>query len=82
MAQHGGPVGRPAHLLRIGEVDDQHRNPRRDRVQARSLAEGELQFVVYTGGRATGSQRSATRAVEDERDSRCVNAEQNHAGLT
>ena len=81
VGQHGGPVGGPSNLLWIGEVDDQNRNPPRDRVQARSLAEGELQFVVRAGGRAAGSQCSAARAVEDERNRRCVNVEENHAGL-
>ena len=81
VGQHGGPVRGPASFLRIGEVDDQNRNPLRDRVQARSLAEGELQFVIHAGGRAAGTQCSAARTVEDKRNRCCVNVEETHTGL-
>ena len=81
VGEHGGAVDGPASLVGVGEVGDQDRGPRRDGVQARSLAEGELQFVVHARGRAAGSQCSAVGAVEDQRDRRCVDVEQHHAGL-
>ena len=53
----------------------------RDGVQAGALAEGELEFVVHTGGGAAGSEGSAVGAVEDEGNGRGVNVEEHHAGL-
>ena len=81
IGQHGRPVRGPSNLSWIREVDDQDRDPLRHRLQARSLAKRELQFVVGAGVRAARSQCSAARAFEDERDGRRVNIEQNHAGL-
>ena len=80
--QHGGPVGGPPSLLGIGEVHDQDWSPTRDRVQAWPLAEGELQLVIYARGRTARSQCSAAGAVEDQRNRRCVNVEEDHTGLT
>ncbi len=54
----------------------------RDRVQARPFAVDELQFVVHLRRRPAGAQRAGVRAVEDERDRRRINVEQQHARLT
>ena len=81
MGEHGRAVGGPAgapsarSTTRIGAR-------RADRVEAGSLAEGELQFVVDAGGVAAGAEGAAVGTVEDERDRGGVDVEENHAGLT
>ncbi len=79
VGEQGRAVGRPPRLL--GEVDDEHREPVGDRIQAGSLAERELQFVVGAGGGTAGAEGAAAGAVEDERDGGGVDVEKNHAGL-
>ena len=53
----------------------------RDRIQARALTEGELELVVYAGGCAAGSERSAVGAVEDQGDRGGVDVEEHHTRL-
>ncbi len=52
-----------------------------DRVQAGTLTEGELELVIYPGGRIAGAKGSRVGAVEDQRDGRGVDVEQIHARL-
>src|SRR6478752_9913835 len=81
MGQQRAPICGPASLLGVGKVDDQDGTPLGDSIQARPLAEGELQFVVGAGGMTARSQCSAARAIEDERDCGCIDVEKDHTGL-
>ena len=81
VGQHGRTVGRPTDVSGVVEVDDQNRCATRDRLQAWTLAEGELQLVIPPGERTAGAQGSRVGAVEDQRDGCGVDVEQIHARL-
>ena len=81
VGQHGGAIGGPPGVVGSARSSTRTGALRGDRVQARPLAEGELQLVILAGGRAAGAQRSGVGAVEDQRDGRRVDAEQRHARL-
>jgi hypothetical protein len=65
----------------VGEVDGHDPGSVRDGVEAGTLAQGELQFVVDSRGGAAGAERSGRRAVEDDGDGGGVDIEQSDAGL-
>ena len=80
--QHRGAVHRPSLVIGIGQVDNHDRRTPGDRVEARPLAEEELQLVIHPRGRAAGSQGSAVGAVENQGDRRRIDVEEHHARLT
>ena len=80
--EHGGAVDGPARVVGVGEIDDQDGRAPGDRIQARALAEEELELVVHAGGFTAGSEGSAVGAVEDQGDRRRVDVEEHHARLT
>ena len=81
MIQHGGAVDGPASVVGVGEIGHEDRGAQRHGVQAGPLAERELEFVVHARGCAAGSECSAVGAIEDQRNGRGVNVEEQHAGL-
>jgi hypothetical protein len=66
VVEHGGAVRRPPTIVAVGEVGNEDRGAQRDGVQARALAEGELEFVIHTRGRAAGAQCSAGGPGKDQ----------------
>ena len=80
--EHRGAIHRPSLVNRIGQVGNHDRRTPGDRIETRSLAQEELQFVVHPRGRAAGSQGSAAGAVENQGDRRRIDVEEHHARLT
>jgi hypothetical protein len=81
VGEHGGAVDGPACVVQVRKVGDEDRALERDGIQAGALAEGELELVVYAGGFAAGSERSAGGAVEHQGDRGGVDIEKHHTGL-
>jgi hypothetical protein len=79
--QQGRTERRPPTVGGIGQVDDVNGLSLGDGVQARALAEGELQFVVPAGRGATGTKGSGGSALEDQRNGRGVDVEKYDAGI-
>jgi hypothetical protein len=81
LGQQGRTERGPATVGGIGQVDDVNGLSLGDGVQARALAEGELQFVVPPGRRATGTKGPGRSALEDQRNGRGVDVEKHDAGI-
>ena len=80
--QHRWAVDRPARIVGVGEIDDEHGRAPGDRVQAWTFAEEELEFVARARVFTTGSEGSGVGAVEHQGDRRRVDLEERHARLT
>ena len=78
--EHGGSPGGPASVAGVGDVDNQDRPLLAHAVEARTLAEGELQLVVSARGCAAAAERAGRGAVKDERDGGRVYPQAGHAG--
>lgn len=65
----------------VGEVDGHDRGSMSDGIDAWPLAQGELQFVVHSRGRAAGAEGAGGGAVEDDGDGRSIDVKQSDAHL-